>query len=56
LPITHDRKAQIAAVLAERSFMKVVRCLPFGDSRVQNGQLAHAACDAFRAMLPIVTH
>jgi hypothetical protein len=56
LPITHDRKAQIAAVLAERSFMKVVHCLPFGDSRVQNGQLAHVACDAFRAMLPIVTH
>ncbi len=56
LPITHDRKAQIAAVLAERSFMKVVHCLPFGDPRIQNGQLAQVACEAFRATLPIVTH
>jgi len=56
LPITHDRKAQIAAVLAERSFMKVVRCLPFGDPKVQNGQLAQVVSDAFRAMLPIITH
>lgn len=55
LPITHDRKAQIAAVLAERSFMKVVRCVPFGDSNIQSGQLAQLACGSFRSMLPIVT-
>ncbi len=56
LPITHDRKAQIAAVLAERSFMKVQRCLPFGDPRVQKGHLVHVASETFRAMLPILTH
>ncbi|TRZ97716.1 MAG: hypothetical protein D4R81_12055, partial [Nitrospiraceae bacterium] len=39
LPITHDRKAQIAAVLAERSFMKIVRFLPFTDQRIQSGQM-----------------
>ena len=55
LPITHDRKAQIAAVLAERSFMKIVRCLPLTDSRVRTGQVAQVACDTFRSMLPIIT-
>lgn len=56
LPITHDRKAQIAAVLAERSFMKVQHCLPFGDPRVQQGRLVQVACETIRAILPIVTH
>ncbi len=55
LPITHTRKAQVAAVLAERSFMKVVRCVPFSDSKIQAGQLAQVACGTFRSMLPIVT-
>jgi hypothetical protein len=54
LPITHDRKAQIAAVLAERSILKIVRFLPFGDARVRNGALAELSREAFRAMLPIV--
>jgi hypothetical protein len=55
LPITHDRKAQIAAVLAERSFMKVVRCVPFADPKIEAGQLAQVACGTLRSMLPIVT-
>lgn len=55
LPITHDRKAQIAAVLAERSSVKVVRCWPFAEPRVQSGQLPQVVCDTFRAMLPMVT-
>ncbi len=55
LPITHDRKAQIAAVLAERSFLKVVRCVPFGDPRIREGQLAHLACATFRSLYPLVT-
>lgn len=55
LPITHDRKAQIAAVLAERSFVKVVRCVPFGDPRVRAGELAQIACDTFRSLSPLVT-
>lgn len=54
LPITHDRKARIAAVLAERSFMKVMRCVPLDDPTIQTGQLAQVACDTFRSMLPIV--
>ncbi|MBH0201798.1 MAG: hypothetical protein HP496_05730 [Nitrospira sp.] len=55
LPITHDRKAQIAAVLAERSFLKVVRCVPLGDPRVREGQLAQLACETFRSLVPLVT-
>ena len=54
LPITHDRKAQIAAVVAERSILKIVRFLPFDDSRVQSGALAEMSREVFRAMLPIV--
>ncbi|MBS0181464.1 MAG: hypothetical protein JSS39_03630 [Nitrospira sp.] len=55
LPITHDRKAQIAAVVAERSFLKVLRCVPLEDPRVREGQLARMACETFRLMHPLVT-
>ena len=55
LPITHDRKAQIAAVLAERAFLKIVRCLPLTDSRIQSGQMPEFSREVFRAVLPIVT-
>ena len=55
LPITHDRKAQIAAVVAERSSLKVVRSVPFQDSRVREGRLAQMACETFRSMHPIIT-
>ncbi len=55
LPITHDRKAQIAAVLAERSFVKIVRFLPCGDPRMQLGQIPEFSRETFRAILPIVT-
>ena len=55
LPITHDRKAQIAAVLAERPFLKIVRFVPLTDPRVQGGQLAELSRETVRAMLPIVT-
>ena len=54
LPITHDRKAQIAAVLAERSILKIVRFSPFADSRVRHGDLAELTREAFRDMLPVV--
>ena len=54
-PITHDRKAQIAAILAERSLLKVLRCFSFKDVSVQDGHLPQAACETFRAMLPIIT-
>ena len=55
LPITHDRKAQIAAVLAERTFLKIVRFLPFTDPRIQSGQMPEFSRETFRTILPIVT-
>ena len=55
LPITHDRKAQIAAVLAERSFLKIVRFLPLTDPRIRSGQVPEFSRETFRAILPIVT-
>jgi hypothetical protein len=55
LPITHDRKAQIAAVISERSFLKIVRFIALDDPRVRDGELATVSREAFRAMRPIVT-
>jgi hypothetical protein len=55
LPITHDRKARLAAVLAERSFLKIIRCVPLTDSRIQAGHLPQLSCETIRAMLPLVT-
>lgn len=54
LPITHDRKARIAAVLAERPFVKIVRFVPLTDSRIQSGQVPDLSREAFRAVLPII--
>ena len=55
LPITHDRKAQVAAVIAERSFLKIVRFVPVDDPRVKAGELSTVSREAFRAMRPIMT-
>ncbi len=55
LPITHDRKAQIAAVVAERSFVKIIRCVPLTDPRVHAGRLPQLSCETFRAVLPVIT-
>lgn len=55
LPITHDRKAQIAAVTAERSFLKIHRSMPLTDPRIQAGELPQFSCETFHALLPIVS-
>jgi len=54
LPVTHDRKARLAAVLAERSFLKIIRCVPLTDSRIQAGHMAQLSCETIRAMLPLL--
>jgi hypothetical protein len=54
-PIMHDRKAQIAAIVAERSRIKIVRCVSFEDASVRDGHLSQVACETFRAMLPVIT-
>jgi len=55
LPMTHDRKAQIAAVVAERSFLKIIRFVPLDDSRVRDGALPDIVREAFVSMKPILS-
>jgi hypothetical protein len=55
LPLTHDRKATAAAVLAERGFIKIGRYVSLDDPRVKAGELASLAREAFLAMRPIVS-
>jgi hypothetical protein len=55
LPIGHDRKAQVAAVLAERPFIKIVRFVPLDDPKVRGGELAILGRESFQAMKPIVS-
>lgn len=54
LPISHDRKVRLAAVLAERSFLKIIRCVPLTDPRIRDGQLPQLSCETIRAMLPLI--
>lgn len=54
LPIAHNRKAQVAAVIAERPFLKIARFIPLIDEKVQAGDLAGLAKDAFLAMKPVL--
>jgi hypothetical protein len=54
LPITRDRKSQMAAVLADRSCIKVARFVPHTDRAVEEGRLSHVACETWRALLPII--
>ena len=54
LPIAHHRKAQVAAVIAERPFLKIARFIPLVDGRLQTGDLAGLAKDAFLAMKPVL--
>ena len=54
LPITHDRKAQVAAVVAERSFLKLARFVPVDDSKIRAGDLADLGREAFLAMQPML--
>jgi len=42
-------------VVAERSFLKIVRFRPFTDPRIQSGSDAGIQPRDFRAILPIVT-
>jgi len=55
VPLTHDRKATMAAVLAERGFLKIGRYVPLDDARVRQGDLAALAREAFAAMSPIIS-
>ncbi|MBA5865645.1 MAG: hypothetical protein GDA67_02985 [Nitrospira sp. CR1.3] len=55
LPLTHDRKANMAAVLAERAFLKIGRYVPLDDERIRRGDLATLGREVFLVMRPIVS-
>ncbi len=55
LPVTHDRKPEVAAVLGGRRSFKVARFAPLHDEAVREGRIVEVGCEAFRAILPIVT-
>jgi hypothetical protein len=55
LPLSHDRKARIGAVIAERSFVKVLRFVPIMDVEPLQDGLPDIGRDTFRSLLPLVT-
>jgi hypothetical protein len=55
LPITHDRKPQIAAVLSGRSWFKILRVLPLDAPELLQGRLSDWGRDTFRRLLPLIS-
>jgi len=55
LPLTHDRKSEVAAVLSDRPFFKVARFVSPDDPAVSEGRIVEIGRDTFRAVLPIIT-
>jgi hypothetical protein len=55
LPITHDRKAQLAAVLSGRSRFKIARFVPLDSPAMQEGRLPELGRETFRSLLPLLT-
>ncbi len=55
LPITHDRKAQLAAVLAGRSRFKLIRFVPLDSPAILEGRVCELGRETFRTLLPLLT-
>lgn len=55
LPITHDRKAQLAAVLSGRSWFKIARFVPLESPALCEGRLPELGLETFRSLLPLLT-
>jgi hypothetical protein len=55
LPLTHDRKPEVSAVLSNRRFFKLARFIPLDDPAVKEGRLSEIGRDSFRALLPVIT-
>lgn len=54
LPLTADRKPEVGAVLSGRTAFKLVRFLPCDDPAVASGRVPAIACEALRAILPVI--
>ena len=55
LPISHDRKAQLAAVLSGRAWFKIARFVPLDQPAMGAGRLPEVGRDTFRSLLPLLT-
>ena len=55
LPITHDRKAQLAAVLSGRAWFKIARFVPLDQPAMSEGRLSEVGRETFRSLLPLLT-
>ncbi|MBA5872074.1 MAG: hypothetical protein GDA68_19060 [Nitrospira sp. CR2.1] len=55
LPITHDRKAQLAVVLSGRAWFKIARFVPLDSPALREGRLPELGRDTFRSLLPLLT-
>lgn len=55
VPVTHDRKSEVAAVLAGRRFFKLSRFVRHDDPLVIGGRLIEVGRETFRAILPVIT-
>jgi hypothetical protein len=55
LELTHDRKPEIAAVLAHRPFFKLTRFVPFRNLHTTESNLVKMGQAALRAVLPVIT-
>ncbi|MER3423352.1 MAG: hypothetical protein C4293_09125 [Nitrospiraceae bacterium] len=55
IPLSHDRKSEVSAVLSGRSFFKLARFVPHHDPLIKEGRLVEAGREALRAMLPVIT-
>ncbi len=55
LPLTHDRKPEVAAVLSNRPFFKLARFVRLDEPEVVEGRLPQVARETLRALLPVIT-
>jgi hypothetical protein len=55
LPITHNRRSEIAATLDHRTFFKIARFLPIDDQAVKTGTIVDEGLKTFQAVLPVIT-
>jgi hypothetical protein len=55
MPLTHDRKSQVSAVLSERRFFKLSRFVPYEDGAIFKGGLVEVGRASLRSMLPVIS-
>ncbi len=55
LPLTHERKSEVGAVLSSRPFFKLARFVSPDDPEVRDGRVPEIARQTFRDLLPVIT-